>query len=89
MEFFVVDPKDFTFVEWSNRIRTFLRDEKLKFSEEDGELYYQGDDIAAAWDENSILFKVKGEASGLIEVRDADRHFYVFTDDLDLFEDKK
>jgi hypothetical protein len=89
MEFFVVDPKDFTFVEWSNRIRTFLRDEKLKFSEEDGELYYQGDDIAAAWDENSILFKVKGDASGLIEVRDADRHFYVFTDDLDLFEDKE
>ena len=89
MEFFVVDPKDFTFEDWSNRIRTFLKEEKLKFSEEDGELYYQGDDIAAAWDENSILFKVKGEESGLIEVRDADRHFYVFTDDLDLFEDKE
>jgi hypothetical protein len=89
MEFFVVDPKDFTFVEWSTRIRAFLKEEKLKFTEEDGELYYQGDDIAAAWDENSILFKVKGEASGLIEVRDADRHFYVFTDDLDLFEDKE
>ena len=47
MEFFVVDPKDFTFVEWSTRIRAFLKEEKLKFTEEDGELYYQGDDIAA------------------------------------------
>jgi len=89
MEFFVVDPKEYTFEQWSSRIRAFLKDEKLKFSEEDGELYYQGDDIAAAWDENSVLFKVKGETSGLIEVRDADRHFYVFTDDLDLFEDRE
>ncbi|MSP71356.1 MAG: hypothetical protein EXR76_04045 [Myxococcales bacterium] len=89
MEFFVVDPKDFTFAEWTAKVRDFLKEDKLKYSEEEGELYYQGDDIAAAWDESTVLFKVRGTAPGLIEVRDSDRHFYVFTDDLDIFEDKE
>ncbi len=89
MEFFVVDPKEHNFNQWAAKIREFLKEEKLKYSEEDGEIYYQGDDIAAAWDENSILFKIKGPLSGLIELRDEDRNFYVFTDDLDLFEDRE
>jgi len=70
MEFFVVDPKEHNFDQWAAKIREFLKEEKLKYSEEDGEIYYQGDDIAAAWDENSILFKIKGPLSGLIELRD-------------------
>jgi hypothetical protein len=89
MEFFVVDPKEYTFSQWAAKIRDFLKEEKLKYAEEDDEIYYQGDDIAAAWDENSILFKVKGPLSGLVELRDEDRNFYVFTDDLDLFDDRE
>lgn len=90
MEFYVVDPKDFSFPEWTVKIREFLEQEKLSFNEEDGHLYYQGDDIAAAWDEDSVVFTVQDEeTAGLVELRDADRHFYVFADDLDLFDDKE
>lgn len=89
MEFYVVDPKQLSFNDWTIRIREFLNDEGLAFKEEDGELYYRGDDIAAAWDENSVLFTVEGDAPGMIELRDADRSFYVFSDDLTLFDDSE
>ncbi|MFN3199704.1 MAG: hypothetical protein ACE366_14975 [Bradymonadia bacterium] len=89
MEFYVVDPKDFNFLEWVGKVRTFLKEEGLVYSEEDGELYYQGDDIAAAWDERSVVFTIEGDEGGLVELRDSDRNLYVFSDDLDLFEDKE
>ncbi len=89
MEFYVVDPKDTPFDEWAARIRDFLSESALDFQETDGGLYYIGDDIAQPWDENSILFEVNGEESGVIELRDVDRHFYAFADDLDIFDEKE
>lgn len=86
MEFYVVDPKDTDYAEWTTRIRQFLHEESLEYTEAVGELYYLGDDIAAPWDEESILFTIPGEEGGVIEVRDVDRHFYAFADDLDLFD---
>lgn len=86
MEFYVVDPKDSDFQDWAQRIRAFLAEEKLDYTESVGELYYLGDDIAAPWDEESILFTIDGEDGGVIELRDVDRHFYAFADDLDLFD---
>ena len=66
MEFYVVDPKGNDFEIWVQEIRDFLSNESLKHSEASGELYYLGDDIAAPWDENSILFTVASEeADGL------------------------
>ena len=87
MEFYVVDPKDLSYCDWVQRIRQFLKDEQLEFTEQEGELYYKGDDIAAAWSEDSVLFKVNGETGGLVELRDCDEYFYVFADDLDHFDD--
>ncbi len=91
MEFFVVDPKTSTFDDWAVRIRSFLAEESLEYTEADGGLYYIGDDIAAPWDENSILFTVEDESEklGVIELRDVDRHFYTFTDDLDIFDEQE
>ncbi len=90
MEFYVVDPKSNDFDIWVQGIRDFLANESLKHHEAAGELYYLGDDIAAPWDENSILFTVASEeADGIIEVRDIDRNFYVFADDLDLFDERE
>jgi hypothetical protein len=90
MEFFVVDPKDGDFARWTERVRTFLTEAELTFTEEDGGLYYLGDDVATPWAENSILFTVEGEeTSGVIEVRDVDRNFYAFADDLSLFDDRE
>ena len=69
--------------------RDFLSDESLSFTESTGEVFYLGDDIAVPWDEDSVLFSVGGEEGGVVEVRDADEHFYVFIDDLDLFDEKE
>lgn len=89
MEFYVVDPKEFSFLDWVEKVRAFLKEEGLSYTEEDGELYYRGDDIAAAWDERSVVYRIDGDEGGLIELRDADRNFYVFAEDLDLFDDKE
>ncbi len=94
MEFFIVDPKEGDFAEWAQRVRDFLESEKLTYTEADGMLYYLGDDIATPWEENSVLFTVEGgeeqdDGGGVIELRDADRNFYVFADDLDLFDDRE
>ena len=32
MEFFVVDPKEYTFSQWAAKIRDFLKEEKLKYA---------------------------------------------------------
>lgn len=89
MEFFVVDPKETAFIEWAEKVREFLKLEGLEYTEADGELYYLGDDIAVPWDENSILFTIDGEDGGVIELRDTDRSFYVFADDLDIFDERE
>jgi hypothetical protein len=91
MEFFVVDPKEFSFPEWKQKIREFLRAENLDFVEEEGKLFYKGDDIAMPWGENSLLFQVNGgeELRGVIELREEDEHFYVFSDDMDIFDDRE
>lgn len=90
MEFFVVDPKRDDYARWTQRVRTFLTEAELDFTEEDGGLYYLGDDVATPWAENSILFTVNDdEASGVIEVRDVDKSFYTFADDLSLFDDRE
>lgn len=86
MEFYVVDPKDNDYHHWASRIRTFLDEQQFAYTEAVGELYYLGDDIAAPWDEESILFTIEGDDGGVIELRDVDRHFYAFADDLDLFD---
>lgn len=86
MEFYVVDPKDSDYQGWASRIRTFLAEQQFDYTEAVGELYYLGDDIAAPWDEQSILFTIEGDEGGVIELRDTDRHFYAFADDLDLFD---
>ena len=36
-----------------------------------------------------MLFSVDGDEGGLIEVRDRDENFYVFIDDLDLFDERE
>jgi hypothetical protein len=89
MEFYVVDPKDLDFNEWSDRVRAFLDEEQCPYTVEDGGLYYIGDDVAAPWHEDSLLFKVDGDEGGMIELRDGDRNFYVFTDDLSGFDDRE
>lgn len=89
MEFYVVDPKTSSFTDWSERVRTFLDEIKAEFSEIDGGLYYLGDDIASPWEENSLLFDVPGDDGGVIELRDVDRNFYVFSDDLSMFDDRE
>ncbi|MEZ4469503.1 MAG: hypothetical protein R3F60_01625 [bacterium] len=90
MEFYVVDPKDYDFSEWAKRIREFLKEEKMEFTEEDGGLYYIGDDVATPWAENSLLFTVEDDdQGGVIELRDVDTNFYTFSDDLSLFEDRE
>ena len=89
MEFYVVDPKDTAFDEWVERVREFLQAEALSYSEARGDLYYLGDDIAVPWEEESVLFTVEGDDGGVIELRDIDRHFYVFADDLELFDERE
>lgn len=89
MEFYVVDPKDASFAEWTERVRDFLGEIKAEFEEVDGGLYYLGDDIASPWEENSLLFEVAGDEGGVIELRDIDRNFYVFSDDLSMFDDRE
>jgi len=89
MEFYVVDPKDVSFNDWAIRVREFLSREKMRFVERDGALCYRGDDVAAVWEENSVLFEVKGEISGCVELRDSDRGFYVFTEDLGVFDERE
>lgn len=93
MEFYVVDPKEGDFAEWVQRVREFLESEKLEYTEADGLLYYLGDDIATPWAENSVLFTIQAaeedELQGVIELRDVDRGFYVFSDDLDLFDEEE
>lgn len=91
MEFYVVDPKDMSYPEWTHRIREFLRAAKLPFVEEAGDLFFKGDDIAMPWDEESTLFQVDGAdgVTGVIELRQEDQNFYVFSDDLDVFDDRE
>ncbi len=89
MEFFVVDPKQHAYDDWTERVREFLGNESINFTESQGEIYYLGDDVATPWNEDSVLFTVDGDEGGLIEVRDQDEHFYVFIDDLDLFDDRE
>ena len=86
MEFYVVDPKDQQFDSWVTKVRTFLTESEMGFKENNGELYYIGDDVATPWREQSVLFTVDGEEGGVVEVRDVDQNFYVFLDDLDLFD---
>lgn len=85
MEFYVVDPKNKDFSEWTAKIKAFLEDEGLSYSVAEGALYYIGDDVATPWGEDSLLFTIEGEHEGLIEVRDEDRNFYVFSEPLDMF----
>ena len=87
MEFYVVDPKNLDFSTWTDR-QGFSMAESSSFTESTGEVFYLGDDIAVPWDEDSVLFAVAGEEGGVV-IRDADEHFYVFIDDLDLFDDKR
>ncbi len=89
MEFYVVDPKSTDYQGWTDQIRIFLTESDDAFTEAGGELYYLGDDIATPWDEESVLFTVIGENGGVVEVRDVDRNFYVFADDLDLFGERE
>jgi hypothetical protein len=88
MEFYVVDPKDRDFGGWTNEVRSFLVEKDLPFVETGGALYFLGDDIATPWHEDSVVFKVEGEEGGIIEVRDSDRAFYVYTDDFKLLDDR-
>ena len=64
MEFYVVDPKEITFADWSEKMRDFFAAESLSFTESTGDLYYVGDDVAVAWDEASVLFTVDGDEGG-------------------------
>jgi hypothetical protein len=90
MEFYVVDPKELDFAEWAQRIREFLKEEKFEFLEEDGGLYFIGDDVATPWAENSLLFTVEDEEQGgVVELRDIDRNFYTFCDDMTAFEERE
>ena len=47
-----------------------------------------GDDVATPWREG-LFFSVDGEEGGVVEIRDHDHSFYVFLDDLDLFDSEK
>lgn len=89
MEFYVVDPKELDYQAWIAHICAFLDQEQYTYSLEDGGLYYLGDDVAAPWHEESVLIHVEGEDGGLIELRDIDRNFYVFSDDLSNFDDRE
>jgi hypothetical protein len=89
MEFYVVDPKTNDFDTWTDRVRDFLSAESMSYVESTGQIYYLGDDVAMPWDEASVLFSVDGEDGGVVEIRDADEHFYVFVDDLDLFDERE
>jgi len=89
MEFYVVDPKSRDYQAWTADIRDFLAEQAFDFTEEGGDLYYLGDDIAVPWNESSTLFTIEGGEGGIIEVRDTDRHFYAFADDLDLFDPRE
>ena len=89
MEFFVVDPKQHAYSDWTDKVREFLGGESMNFNESQGEIYYLGDDVATPWAEDSVLFTVDGDEGGLIEVRDRDENFYVFIDDLDLFDERE
>ncbi|MBV71642.1 MAG: hypothetical protein CMH52_09910 [Myxococcales bacterium] len=89
MEFYVVDPKNLDFDHWTTRVRDFLTEESLNYVEATGQVFYLGDDVAIPWDEESVLFSVAGDDGGIVEVRDADEHFYVFIDDLDLFDERE
>jgi hypothetical protein len=86
MEFYVVDPKDQAFDGWVENVRGFFDKSENNFTEENGELYYIGDDVATPWREKSVLFTMPGDEGGIVEVRDIDHNFYVFLDDLDLFD---
>ena len=89
MEFYVVDPKNQEYDSWVKKVRTFLTKSKLDYQENTGELYYVGDDVATPWREKSVLFSVDGEEGGVVEIRDRDHSFYVFLDDLDLFDKRE
>lgn len=82
MEFYVVDPKELDYQEWIERVRGFCEEYGKPFTEEEGGLYFLGDDIASPWHEHSVKFTIEGDEGGIIELRDEDRAFYVFTDDL-------
>ena len=86
MEFYVVDPKDQAFDGWVDNVRGFFEKSDSSYSEENGELYYIGDDVATPWREKSVLFTMPGDEGGIVEIRDIDDNFYVFLDDLDLFD---
>jgi hypothetical protein len=89
MEFFVVDPKSNDFDSWTERVRDFLSTESINYVESTGAIHYLGDDVAVPWDEASVLFAIDGEAGGIVEIRDSDDNFYVFVDDLDLFDERE
>ena len=89
MEFYVVDPKEIAYTEWAEKLKAFFAEESMAFVESTGDLYYLGDDVATAWDEASTLFTVEGEDGGVVEIRDVDQNFYVFCDDLDLFDERE
>jgi hypothetical protein len=90
MEFYVIDPKDGDFAAWTQRVRGFLQAQSLPFTEAEGQLYFIGDDVATPWDEGSVLFTVEDDENpGVVEVRDADRNVYVFSDDLAIFDERE
>ncbi len=87
MEFYVIDPKEFTYSQWMKKIRDFLDEAGLKYETTPGGLYYLGDDIAEPWSEESFLFKITDErAPGIIELRDGDNAVYAYADDLTIFD---
>ncbi len=87
MEFYIVDPKDLSFSDWSQKIKELLESEKLEYTAIPGGLSFINDDVAEPWNEESLLFKVTDERSkGEIELRAEDNHFYIVSDDLTIFE---
>ena len=75
MEFYVVDPKDQAFDGWVDNVRGFFEKSDSSYSEENGELYYIGDDVATPWREKSVLFTMPGDEGGIVEIRRHRRQF--------------
>ena len=46
MEFYVVDPKNLDFDNWTTRVRDFLTEESFNYVEATGQVFYLGDDVA-------------------------------------------
>lgn len=89
MEFEVIEPKDHSFDEWLDKIEEFLAayrssaqrgEEPWTCETREGEIFFTQEDIADAWGEESVVYKVGGERGGVIEARGADTQLYLFAD---------